>query len=233
MVLLARMSGLSARLVTGFAGGRRNPLGGFIELTRADAHSWVEIHFERYGWVRFDPTPADLRLAGANSISARDRLEEWASAVELWWFRHFVDYDRDRQFATFSWLARAAGGAKRGGSAEVAERARGGSSPDWIGAAGLAVFLVFWLYVRRRRGSRPSLPAEYRAALRLLRRRGFVRPPELTARAFAAEVARGTPPSAAAAFDVLTERYLAERFGGSTLSRSTKELETLRVSLRG
>ena len=63
MVVLARSVGLPSRLINGFAGGRENPLGGFVELIRSDAHAWVEIHFRDAGWVRYDPTPPASRRA--------------------------------------------------------------------------------------------------------------------------------------------------------------------------
>ena len=72
MVVLARALGLPARLVNGFAGGRENGIGGFVELTRSDAHTWVEVHFERAGWVRYDPTPPDLRARPDAGALARD-----------------------------------------------------------------------------------------------------------------------------------------------------------------
>jgi len=50
MVLMSRSLGLPARLVNGFAGGRVNRIGGFTEVTRANAHAWVEVHFGRPGW---------------------------------------------------------------------------------------------------------------------------------------------------------------------------------------
>ena len=63
MVVLARSAGLPARLVNGFAGGLPNEVGGFIEVSRADAHAWVEIHFADAGWVRPDsagPAPPGI-----------------------------------------------------------------------------------------------------------------------------------------------------------------------------
>lgn len=38
----------------GFRGGDE-----VVELTGGDMHAWVEIPFEGYGWVRFDPTPPE------------------------------------------------------------------------------------------------------------------------------------------------------------------------------
>jgi len=58
MAVLARESGIPARLVTGFAPGEYNPFTGFFEVRGTDAHAWVEIFFPIIGWVTFDPTPS-------------------------------------------------------------------------------------------------------------------------------------------------------------------------------
>jgi transglutaminase-like putative cysteine protease len=58
MALLLRMGGLPARVATGFSPG------GYSERHKAwivrdtDAHAWVEVWFDEYGWVTVDPTPA-------------------------------------------------------------------------------------------------------------------------------------------------------------------------------
>ncbi len=56
MVVLARAAGLPARLVTGYAAGAYEEEIGRYLVTEADAHSWVEVYFEGYGWVEFEPT---------------------------------------------------------------------------------------------------------------------------------------------------------------------------------
>lgn len=59
MALILRMSGIPARVASGFAPG--TPVSGEEgrwEVTDLEAHSWVEVYFNRIGWVPFDPTPA-------------------------------------------------------------------------------------------------------------------------------------------------------------------------------
>src|SRR5574338_1017159 len=106
MVLVARANGIPARLVNGFAGGRTNQIGGFVELSHSDAHAWVEVHFERAGWIPFDPTPPDLRLRGNAPLSLAGRMAELGSALELWWFQRVVGFDRADQIGALKrlWL---------------------------------------------------------------------------------------------------------------------------------
>ncbi len=57
-VVLMRAAGIPARVVTGYAGGYRNPIGGYWLVLRSDAHAWAEIWLPGRGWVRVDPTAA-------------------------------------------------------------------------------------------------------------------------------------------------------------------------------
>jgi transglutaminase-like putative cysteine protease len=57
MVILSRAAGIPARLVTGYLPGTYNPFTGYYEVKSSDAHAWVEIMAERFGWVEFDPSP--------------------------------------------------------------------------------------------------------------------------------------------------------------------------------
>jgi transglutaminase-like putative cysteine protease len=66
MALLLRMGGLPARVAAGFTPGAHEA-GGRFAVTDIDAHAWVEVWFPRYGWVRFDPTPAVAPARGGNA----------------------------------------------------------------------------------------------------------------------------------------------------------------------
>ncbi len=78
MALLLRMSGVPARVVSGFSPGAPDlDEDGVFVVRDTDAHSWVEVYFSGIGWVPFDPTPAaspatsqSLNFAGAATPSA-------------------------------------------------------------------------------------------------------------------------------------------------------------------
>ena len=239
MVVLAREVGLHARLVNGFAGGQENRIGGFVELTRSDAHTWVELHYARAGWVRYDPTPPDLRARPELALSLSVQLRQLGSALELWWYQSVLGFDRSDQIhaAKLAWLAwQSAKGVRQqpgDGSASLLARLRGGV--PWREAATLLVLAIaagalLYRILRRRRG--PVLPAAYARALRLLSRRGLVRAAEQTADDFVAVVASAHPGVAASAFERLTQGYLAHRFGGRLEAASEAELRALREALK-
>jgi Transglutaminase-like superfamily len=68
LAALARLAGVPARVVEGFAPGdlRR----GVYHVTDRDAHAWVEAWFPGYGWLPFDATPGRDLPARASSSSA-------------------------------------------------------------------------------------------------------------------------------------------------------------------
>jgi transglutaminase-like putative cysteine protease len=56
--VLMRAAGIPARVVTGYQGGERNPVGGYWIVRQRDAHAWSEVWLAGAGWVRVDPTAA-------------------------------------------------------------------------------------------------------------------------------------------------------------------------------
>jgi len=57
LTVLARLNGIPARLVTGFAPGEYNSLSHVYTVRASDAHAWTEIYFPGRGWLPFDATP--------------------------------------------------------------------------------------------------------------------------------------------------------------------------------
>ena len=73
-VLLARATGIPARLVTGFLVTEENLAGGYSVVRARDAHAWAEAWVEGT-WRLYDPTPpaglAELRGEGAGWVGQR------------------------------------------------------------------------------------------------------------------------------------------------------------------
>jgi hypothetical protein len=86
MALLLRMGGLPARVAAGFTTGTRDTVNHQWVVTDFNAHSWVEVWFPHYGWIRFDPTPpaapARENAAGLQPVHGQGLRGAQAAAVK-------------------------------------------------------------------------------------------------------------------------------------------------------
>ncbi|RZS58704.1 transglutaminaseTgpA domain-containing protein [Sphaerotilus mobilis] len=75
-VVVMRSLGVPARIVTGYQGGRINPIDGVLEVRQSDAHAWAEYWRAGDGWVRVDPTAAIApeRINGSRRLVAPSGL---------------------------------------------------------------------------------------------------------------------------------------------------------------
>jgi transglutaminase-like putative cysteine protease len=74
MVMMLRSEGIPARYVTGYVGGQQIDDDQYL-LRGLNSHAWVEAYFPGHGWVKFDPTPADDRVAAENRRVQQAREE--------------------------------------------------------------------------------------------------------------------------------------------------------------
>jgi transglutaminase-like putative cysteine protease len=56
MAVLVRELGIQARVAVGYRAGTLQDDGTYL-VRSTDAHAWVEVFFEGYGWLQFEPTP--------------------------------------------------------------------------------------------------------------------------------------------------------------------------------
>ena len=89
MAILLRAVGVPTRIVNGFRGGEFNDVTGSYLVRGRDAHSWVEVYFPRSGWISFDPTPAGLVATHA----PWGRLMLYLDAAAEFWREWVVNYD--------------------------------------------------------------------------------------------------------------------------------------------
>jgi len=87
MVVMLRTLGIPARLVNGFQTGSYNRVGQDFVVRARDAHSWVEVNFPQYGWISFDPTPADPNPLVPGT------LDDYLDAAGLFWNEWVINYD--------------------------------------------------------------------------------------------------------------------------------------------
>ncbi|MGO8732436.1 MAG: DUF3488 and DUF4129 domain-containing transglutaminase family protein [Terriglobia bacterium] len=91
MAVMLRTLNIPSRLVNGFQTGSFNRIGKDFVVRARDAHSWVEVYFPKYGWITFDPTPAD-----PNPIRA-GAWDDYVDALNLFWTEWVVNYDFTHQ----------------------------------------------------------------------------------------------------------------------------------------
>lgn len=155
-VVMMRIAGIPARVVTGYQGGEINPIDGVMVVRQSDAHAWAEVWLEGRGWVRVDPTAAanprriDSGLAASLPEGEllplmmrpafewlRDMRHQW-EALSNAWNEWVLGYNPARQRRLMEWL--------------------GFNQPDWktlgilvgAGIATLLLCLFGWAMLKER-----------------------------------------------------------------------------------
>ncbi len=121
-VFAMRAAGIPTRVVTGYQGGEKNPVDGYVIVRQSDAHAWAEVWLPQRGWVRIDPTaavaPSRIELGLASAMPAgeplpmlmrrqfswlRDVRFQW-EAVTNTWNQWVLGYNPERQREVLSRL---------------------------------------------------------------------------------------------------------------------------------
>jgi hypothetical protein len=91
MAVMLRTLNVPSRLANGFQTGSYNRIGKDFVVRARDAHSWVEVYFTGYGWIPFDPTPADPHpvLPG--------EWDDYVDTAALFWNEWIINYDFGHQ----------------------------------------------------------------------------------------------------------------------------------------
>lgn len=81
MTVMARSIGIPARYVTGFIMPDEPIEGDSYQVDNSRAHSWVEVYFNNFGWLAFEPTPAyeagDLTDDASSTPSTDDNYNNY------------------------------------------------------------------------------------------------------------------------------------------------------------
>ena len=195
-VVLMRAAGIPARVVTGYAGGYRNPVGGYWLVRRSDAHAWAEVWLDDRGWVRVDPTAAvaperiydtldDRRpgmLGGFAGLAPVFDVGDW---LRRGWNDFVLGYDASRQRRLLQPFG-------------VPDLDSSRLIPLFVLAVALSLGGMFWLATRQERERDPVLRA-WRTMEARYRRLGLGRERHEPAGPWAARVIAARPQSAALA----------------------------------
>ncbi len=223
MAVLLREVGVPTRNVNGFYGAHYNDIGEFYVVRQADAHSWVEVYFEAYGWVTFDPTPPDGRTAG-DEAPFWPGLANMVEAIRNAYLSYIVGFDLNTQFSVLEKV----GVERRGMSIQV----------DWrrLGAVALGLLLlgaaIRWLRRRSRHVVRAPHIEIYEKLLARLAKAGVKRRPEESAQALARRLASEGHP-AAEELAAFARRYESLRYAATAPSPAAlAELTKLSTAVR-
>ncbi|WP_313457952.1 DUF3488 and transglutaminase-like domain-containing protein [Stenotrophomonas sp.] len=227
-VVLMRSAGIPARVVTGFAGGQRNPYGNYWVVRRMDAHAWAEVWLPQRGWVRVDPTAAvaperiydtieDRLNAGDADVTLEGRwaqLGQMTDYLRRGWNDLVLSFDASRQQQLLRPL-----GIDRLEPAQLAA--------IFIAFAGAALGWMAWVLARGERERDPLLRAWHRMGRRYARH-GLAREPAETATDWAQRVHHQRPDPALLS---LSQRFVQARYAGTTLDPSlVRDLQRHRPS---
>lgn len=222
-VVLMRAAGVPARVVTGYAGGYRNPIGDYWLVRRSDAHAWAEVWLPGRGWMRVDPTAAVAperiydtladRAPGAQGLLGDIAVTTPLLNVGDWlrrgWNDFVLGFDASRQEHMLQWL-----GIER-------------LTPARLGllfalAACLALLWMLWLSTRAPREADPVMRAWRRLETRY-RRLGLAREAHETALHWAERVGKARP-DAADGLQKLTRRFSDWRYAPGQPGGAAREL---------
>ena len=207
-VVLMRAAGIPARVVTGYAGGTYNRIGGYWLVRRSDAHAWAEVWLPGRGWVREDPTAAvspervydtlaDRAAAGGafgdGAIGSMFEVGDW---LRRGWNDFVLGFDANRQRNLLRAL-------------HVDADADRALLAAFVAAALLALAWMAWRVAREQRERDPVLRAWHALGKRYARR-GLGRAPHEPPAAWARRLNAGAPE--ASPLVALTTRFSEWRY---------------------
>ncbi|MDR1228798.1 MAG: DUF3488 and transglutaminase-like domain-containing protein [Azoarcus sp.] len=234
-VFLARAADVPARVVTGYQGGRINPVNETMTVRQSDAHAWAEVWLAGHGWVRVDPTalaaPQRIERGLEASLPERDMLplllqpqyswlrqlrDHW-EAIATGWNRGVIAYDKRRQRDLL----------------EAVFGLDASSLPVILGASAIAIALlmaVLYYWAQRRRASHDPLDQAWARFSAKLARHGLARAPSEGPLDYARRLAAARPASAAILTAICTD-YARLRYRPSVPREEHKEIGKLTHSI--
>ena len=88
MVVMARATGIPARIVVGYASGNYDPSAGQFIVRERHAHTWVEVYFPEIGWVEFEPTASQTAAIDLDdSGEPQSDMDQALENVDTFWFK--------------------------------------------------------------------------------------------------------------------------------------------------
>lgn len=210
MTLMARSLGLPARVAVGFFVDPRMSVMDYYAVRADMAHAWVEVYFEDYGWIEFDPTASTIAPGEEFALDPNLDMEQISALLEE------LINNRDE-------LSRAApapeqGDGGRGGLRSGLSTLYRVALRNWwvLLAVAYVAAIALYRYAPRLRAAgardyRGRVRARFAGLLRALESTGFRASPHETVAEYAARLHRDYGIDARPC----TDRYLAALFGAA------------------
>ncbi|WP_373069720.1 transglutaminaseTgpA domain-containing protein [Sulfurimonas sp.] len=99
----ARMLNIPSRIVTGYKADKENMINKYLVVRDKNAHAWVELYFEKKGWVRFEPTATALKTTQTQQEQAKKQSSFFTEInLQFMYVKYLIDkwvlgYDRLKQ----------------------------------------------------------------------------------------------------------------------------------------
>jgi hypothetical protein len=226
LALMLRLSGVPARLVSGYRGADFNEYGKYYAIHEYSAHSWVEYRSQGV-WKRIDPTPP-TRTHDPSSVL--EKVAALSDVLAYRWNRYVIEYDLDLQISALRSIKKAVSAPKAvpGESTSFFARAK----EYKFHAMGLVAIALMVVLARRRRVVRVPKQVEASRLLRrferLMEKRGHgPRPLHQPHKVYFAKVSAEDPTVASAAGQ-FAHAYLHARFSGEV---TDEDVMTMRAVL--
>lgn len=210
-VFLMRAAGIPARVVVGYQGGEKSPLGDYWLVRQLDAHAWAEVWLLGQGWVSVDPTSAVApeRIERGAQQMANDPAywgESGASAVRYGNYQLFKGARQLVDFINYRWQRDVLGYDSKDQDSLMHRLVGDTSLLKRLGImAGILAMMAFglllWTLYGQRRHEHP-LDRQYRLYCQRLARSGLVRAPGEAPADFARRIAVSKPAEAGRAREV-------------------------------
>ncbi len=236
MAVMLRLSGIPARLVSGFTGGEWNPYGKYFMIRQKDAHTWVEAFIEPDGWIVFDPTPPSTKKEQYPAIVKAAFV--YFDFIRYSWQRYIISYNIYDQIA----ILRKIRETNRRWNAEALSIFDYFSKkiriyreeliiPVIITCAISALFLVLYIFKKiiplfLKYHGETGISRDcifYYKTLNILSKKGFIKRPSQTPWEFCYEI-KQRKSDLAPFMEKLTSLYLRVRFGGKRINDEEKQL---------
>lgn len=247
MAVILRSMGIPSRVVSGYCTDEWNSIGKYFSVREQNAHTWVEVLFDKYGWMSFDPTPPSGIASGLTGITNLGTFYNMYDSAKFIWYRYVLDYGAEDQLLLRKYLQERTNGVNLKLSSLISSliksaggNLKGNESLNFKAILAFVLIFLVFIYILILLLNelqifkwKPRLPYVgktvlkgtsirfFKDLLRLLKKHGYQRLPSETAFEFTSRIVGDKP--ALEPIYLIAENYYRVRFNNETLSMDEME----------